>query len=41
MAHIHLALYIAEIAPPAIRGQLVGFYEILLQVGGVVGFWIK
>ncbi|GAB1522311.1 hypothetical protein RhiTH_005425 [Rhizoctonia solani] len=35
------ALYIAEIAPPSIRGQLVGFYEIFLQAGGVVGFWIN
>ncbi|CAE6505297.1 unnamed protein product [Rhizoctonia solani] len=34
-------LYIAEIAPPSIRGQLVGFYEIFLQAGGVVGFWIN
>ena len=31
----------AEIAPPKIRAQLVGFYEIILQVGEGVGFWIK
>ncbi|KAG9127253.1 hypothetical protein FRC07_015111 [Ceratobasidium sp. 392] len=34
-------LYIAEISPPSIRGRLVGFYETLLQLGGVVGFWIN
>ncbi|ELU38423.1 MFS quinate transporter QutD [Rhizoctonia solani AG-1 IA] len=34
-------LYIAEISPPSIRGRLVGFYETLLQIGGVIGFWIK
>lgn len=34
-------LYIAEISPPSIRGRLVGFYETLLQIGGVVGFWIN
>ena len=30
-------LYISEIAPPAIRGQLVGMYEIGWQIGGIVG----
>ncbi|GAA5881088.1 hypothetical protein JCM8547_007993 [Rhodosporidiobolus lusitaniae] len=34
-------LYISEIAPPAIRGQLVGMYEIGWQIGGLVGFWIN
>lgn len=34
-------LYMAEIAPPKNRGQLVGFYEIILQVGEGVGFWIN
>ncbi|CAE6477998.1 unnamed protein product [Rhizoctonia solani] len=34
-------LYIAEISPPSIRGRLVGFYETLLQIGGVIGFWIN
>ncbi|TFL00418.1 general substrate transporter [Pterulicium gracile] len=33
-------IYIAEISPTSIRGRLVGFYELLLQIGGVVGFWI-
>ena len=31
-------LYISEIAPPAIRGQLVGMYEIGWQLGGLVGY---
>jgi MFS family permease len=31
-------LYISEISPPAIRGQLVGMYEIGWQIGGLVGF---
>ncbi|KAL7414336.1 general substrate transporter [Mrakia frigida] len=34
-------VFIAEVSPPAIRGQLVGFYEIAYQVGAVVGFWIN
>ena len=34
-------LYLSEIAPPAIRGQLVGMYEIGWQVGGIVGYWIN
>ncbi|GAA6030943.1 hypothetical protein JCM8097_008949 [Rhodosporidiobolus ruineniae] len=33
-------LYIAEIAPSAIRGQLVGMYEIGWQIGGLVGFFL-
>lgn len=31
-------IYISEIAPPAIRGRLVGMYELGWQVGGLVGF---
>ncbi|GJN94677.1 hypothetical protein Rhopal_007768-T1 [Rhodotorula paludigena] len=34
-------LYISEISPPAIRGQLVGMYEIGWQIGGLIGFWIN
>ncbi|KAL8292485.1 hypothetical protein RQP46_001097 [Phenoliferia psychrophenolica] len=34
-------LYISEISPPAIRGQMVGMYEIAWQIGGLVGFWIN
>jgi MFS family permease len=45
-------IYIAEISPPAIRGRLVGFFEIMFQIGAVLvlgvsklikqvfGFWI-
>lgn len=38
---IQTPLYIAEIAPPAIRGRLIGFYELCWQLGGLVGFWIN
>jgi MFS family permease len=34
-------LYIAEVAPPAIRGRLVGTYEIGVQAGTCLGFWIN
>ncbi|KAJ7066773.1 general substrate transporter [Mycena belliarum] len=34
-------IYVAEIAPPAIRGRLIGMYEFCWQIGGVVGFWIN
>ncbi|KAF9889746.1 hypothetical protein FE257_007052 [Aspergillus nanangensis] len=33
-------IYISELAPPAIRGRLVGVYELGWQIGGLVGFWI-
>lgn len=34
-------IYIAEVAPPAIRGRLVGLYELGWQCGGLVGYWIN
>ena len=34
-------IYIAELAPPSIRGRLVGLYEMGWQIGGLVGFWIN
>ena len=34
-------IYISEVAPPAIRGRLVGLYEMSWQIGGLVGFWIN
>jgi MFS family permease len=34
-------LYIAEVSPPSIRGRLVGIYEIGVQAGTCVGFWIN
>lgn len=33
--------FISEIAPPPIRGQLTGFFEILYQSGTLIGFWIN
>ncbi|KAH3943884.1 hypothetical protein HBI56_045600 [Parastagonospora nodorum] len=33
-------LYVAELSPPSIRGRLVGIYEISVQTGTCVGFWI-
>lgn len=34
-------IYISELAPPAVRGRLVGLYELGWQAGGLVGFWIN
>ncbi|KAJ1326135.1 Quinate permease (Quinate transporter) [Microdochium nivale] len=34
-------IYCAELSPPAIRGRLVGIYELGWQIGGLVGFWIN
>lgn len=34
-------IYTSEISPPAIRGRLVGLYEMCWQIGGVVGFFIN
>ncbi|KAK6203084.1 uncharacterized protein RJT21DRAFT_83882 [Scheffersomyces amazonensis] len=34
-------IYISEISPPSIRGQLISFYEIGWRVGDSVGFWIS
>ncbi|KAJ8096941.1 general substrate transporter [Lipomyces tetrasporus] len=34
-------IYISEIAPPAIRGQLLAMYDVLWQIGSLVGFWIN
>jgi sugar porter (SP) family MFS transporter len=34
-------MYISELSPPAIRGRLVGIYELGWQIGGLVGFWIN
>lgn len=40
-ASMIVPIYISEIAPPAVRGQLVGIYELGWQIGGLVGFWIN
>ncbi|KAK9459827.1 MFS quinate transporter QutD [Lipomyces oligophaga] len=34
-------LYISECSPPAIRGTLIGAFEIMLQSFLVVGFWVN
>lgn len=34
-------MYSSEVSPDAIRGRLVGLFEITWQVGGVIGFWIN
>ncbi|KAK7914045.1 quinate permease [Apiospora marii] len=34
-------IYCSELAPPAVRGRIVGIYELGWQIGGLVGFWIN
>ncbi|EXK43537.1 hypothetical protein FOMG_02482 [Fusarium oxysporum f. sp. melonis 26406] len=34
-------VYISECSPPAVRGRMVGIFEIFLQVFQVVGFWMN
>jgi MFS family permease len=36
-----IPIYISELSPPAIRGRLVGLWEVGWQCGGLVGFWIN
>ena len=38
---LKVPIYISEISPPAIRGRLVGIYEMGWQIGGLIGFWIN
>ncbi|KAH9221898.1 general substrate transporter [Leptodontidium sp. 2 PMI_412] len=33
--------YISECSPPAIRGRLIGVFEIVLQFSLVIGFWVN
>ncbi|KAJ5690314.1 hypothetical protein N7462_004706 [Penicillium macrosclerotiorum] len=40
-ASMLVPLYSAECAPPNIRGRLVGIYEIGVQTGTCIGFWIN
>ncbi|CAK7221249.1 hypothetical protein SCUCBS95973_004429 [Sporothrix curviconia] len=41
MSSAVLPIYVSECAPAAIRGRLVGMFEVMLQVGLVCGFWIN
>ncbi len=34
-------IYISEVSPAAIRGRLIGLYELGWQIGAVVGFFIN
>ncbi|XP_014550165.1 hypothetical protein COCVIDRAFT_43213 [Bipolaris victoriae FI3] len=34
-------VYISESCPPAIRGRLIGIFEIFLQFFQIFGFWVK
>ncbi len=36
-----LPVYIAECSPARIRGQLVGIFEIMVQIALVCGFWVN
>lgn len=40
-ATLTVPVYIAEIAPPSIRGRLVGIFEVTSQSGAMLGFWIN
>lgn len=34
-------LYISEISPAPLRGRFIGLFDILVQTGGLLGFWIN
>lgn len=34
-------IYISESGPPAIRGRLIGVFEIFLQISQIFGFWVN
>lgn len=34
-------IYVSEISPAAIRGKLIGCWEVSWQVGGIIGYWIN
>jgi len=36
---VSVPMYIGELSPPAIRGSLIGLYEINNQLSSLVGFW--
>jgi hypothetical protein len=33
--------YISESSPPAIRGRLIGIFEVVLQLSQIPGFWVN
>ncbi|KAL2211561.1 MFS quinate transporter QutD [Sarocladium strictum] len=36
-----IPIYISEASPPAIRGKLIGVFEIFLQFAQIFGFWVN
>ncbi|KKP00379.1 hypothetical protein THAR02_07508 [Trichoderma harzianum] len=40
-ASMIVPIYVAEAAPPHIRGRLVGLYEVGVSMGTLIGFWIN
>ncbi|KAK2761408.1 MFS quinate transporter [Colletotrichum kahawae] len=36
-----IPVYISESGPPAIRGRLIGVFEIFLQFSQIIGFWVN
>ncbi|CAH0051734.1 unnamed protein product [Clonostachys solani] len=34
-------VYISESCPPAVRGRLIGIFEIFIQVAQIFGFWVN
>ncbi|KIW18583.1 hypothetical protein PV08_02871 [Exophiala spinifera] len=36
-----IPIYISECSPASIRGRMVGFFEIMLQIALVFGFWVN
>ena len=40
-ASLTVPVYISEIAPPSIRGRLVGIFEIISSLGAMSGFWLN
>jgi MFS family permease len=36
-----IPVYISESSPPAIRGRLIGIFEVMLQLSQLPGFWVN
>ncbi|KAF7371113.1 hypothetical protein MSAN_00746300 [Mycena sanguinolenta] len=41
LTYSHSPFMSQKLLPPAIRGRLIGMYELCWQIGGVIGFWIN